>query len=195
MSEQAIELSLALARLLLQVSIAPTTAGQNNKTKHEYHQKSLGYPLRRVARANAGHKGLPPSAAGLLFLSFFAQGLAGLFAAPFRAVATCFRQSWHTGHSPAAVLTRQLRPRPLAAADLSHHGAHLVELYQQLIHVMDIHSASGGDPFAAAPIDDVGIVPFLSRHRQNNGLDVLQMIAFQRLLHLRHRGEFIEAWH
>src|SRR5579885_367428 len=159
MGKQAIKLRFALTCLLLQVSIAPTAAGQNNETEHKYHQESLGYPVRRVARANAGHRGLPPSAAGLLFFSLFAQGLAGLFAA-FRAIAACFWQSWRAGDSRAAtILTRQLRPRPLAAADLPHHGAHLVELYQQLIHVVDIHSASGGDTFATAPVDDVGIAP------------------------------------
>src|SRR5579884_4381407 len=116
MGKQAIKLRFALTCLLLQVRIAPTAAGQNNETEHKYHQESLGYPVRRVARANAGHRGLPPSAAGLLFFSLFAQGFAGLFAAAFRAIATCFRQSRHTRHSRAAtILTRQLRPRPLAA--------------------------------------------------------------------------------
>jgi len=41
------------------------------------------------------------------------------------------------------------------------------------------------DAFAPTPIDDIRGTPLLFRHRENNGFDKFELIAFERLFHLR----------
>src|SRR5438105_1318037 len=72
------------------------------------------------------------------------------------------RKSWF-GRLAAAHHGAEIRHLPRLQA--AHHLAHLAELLDELVDLLDGGSRAGGDPGPAAALDDVRLAPLLERHR------------------------------
>src|SRR5713226_4507103 len=127
-----------------------------------------------------------------MFSFFFACGLAS-----FLTTSPSTWELWHSrhsGYSRAALLAGQLCPFAFACAHLANHGAHFIELLNQLVDFLNGRTTAASNAFAAASIDDVGIASLLQGHGKDNRLDMFHLVAFQCLFHLWHRRQFVEAW-
>src|SRR5947209_4164059 len=67
----------------------------------------------------------------------------------------------------------QIRHPPLR--HLPHHLAHLLELLDQLLDRLDVGSRAPSDPQPARAVDQLGMPPLLRRHRQDDGLDLVEL--------------------
>src|SRR5690349_10709413 len=75
----------------------------------------------------------------------------------------------------AAHLGELLRVGHLPRGHRTHHLAHLVELLDQLVDVLDAGTGAVGDPFAARPVDHPRIGALLGRHREDDCLDSVEL--------------------
>src|SRR3954471_24753959 len=73
--------------------------------------------------------------------------------------------------------------RHLAAPDLAHQLAHLVELLDELVDLLDGRPRTLGDPQPARALDELGPPALLGRHRQHDRLDAVDLLLVD--LHLR----------
>src|SRR5882724_13210776 len=69
----------------------------------------------------------------------------------------------------------ELHAHPPGLSHALHDLLHLLELREQRVHFL--HRAAGAlrDPEPALPVDEVRVGPFLGRHREHDGLDVLEL--------------------
>src|SRR5439155_16059654 len=68
----------------------------------------------------------------------------------------------------ASALSHQLAEvGHLALLDAAHQLAHLLELLDQLVDLLDRHARAPGDPQPARALDQVGMAPLVRRHRQD----------------------------
>src|SRR3954454_23382698 len=74
----------------------------------------------------------------------------------------------------------------LAATDLAHQLAHLVELLDELVDLLDARPRPLGDAQPARALDQLGPPALLGRHRQDDGLDAVDLALVD--LHLRQLG-------
>src|SRR5579872_7502100 len=129
-----------------------------------------------------------------MFAFFFPCGLASLLTTS----PGWLRHRWHGWHTRyctciAAELSCHLCPFAFTSAHLAYHGAHLVELLQELIDLLHSRTAAASNTFAPTSIDDIGGAPLLFRHRENDGLDKFHLVAFKSFFHLWHCCHFVEA--
>src|SRR3954469_15084864 len=73
--------------------------------------------------------------------------------------------------------------RHLAAPDLAHQLAHLVELLDELVDLLDARPRALGDAKPARALDELGPPALLGRHRQDDRLDAVDLAFVD--LHLR----------
>src|SRR4051812_27309466 len=73
--------------------------------------------------------------------------------------------------------------RHLAAPDLAHQLAHLVELLHELVDLLDARPRALGDAKPARALDELGPPALLRRHRQDDRLDAVDLALVD--LHLR----------
>src|SRR3954452_19052764 len=71
----------------------------------------------------------------------------------------------------------------LAAPDLAHQLAHLVELLDELVDLLDARPRPLGDPQPARALDELGPPALLGRHRKDDRLDPVDLALVD--LHLR----------
>src|SRR3954447_14537514 len=71
----------------------------------------------------------------------------------------------------------------LALREAPHHLAHLVELLDQLIDLLDGHARPLGDPHAPRALDHLGVTPLVRRHREDDRLHAVELALVD--LHLR----------
>ncbi len=74
-----------------------------------------------------------------------------------------------------------------------HHLAHLLETLEQLVDILDGLAAASGDASFAAAVDDLGVVPLLRSHRQDQRFKMLHLVALEGLVDFGHAGDFVEA--
>src|SRR5579875_507980 len=155
-------------------------------------------PIFHVNRCVVSIGGLSPSASRSLFALFLAGRLACLLPTRgmrHRRYARALRQTGYAGDATAAhILAGELGVLTLTGGKLAHHGAHFIKLFKQLVDKLHGGATAVGDTLATAPVNNIGIAPLLTCHRKDDGLDVLELIAFQCLLHLRHCHQLVRAW-
>src|ERR1700686_3461572 len=80
--------------------------------------------------------------------------------------------------------------RDPAAPDLAHHLAHLAELLDQAIDVLNGGPRAAGDPQPARPLDQLRAAALLGGHRQDDRLNPVQLaLVHFHILHLPPRAE------
>src|SRR5689334_20047055 len=72
-----------------------------------------------------------------------------------------------------------LAPLILHAHDLLHHLLGLLERGEELVDVLRRRPTAGGDATLAAAGDHVGVAPLLERHREDDRLGHLHLVAFE----------------
>src|SRR5665811_182114 len=91
---------------------------------------------------------------------------------------------------------RQAKPLHAPAREGLEHLLHLAVLLEQLVDVLDRRAAAAGDAPPATPVDEIGVAPFLRRHREDHGLDAVELAVVDldvlELLHARHAGQHAE---
>src|SRR5919206_4683249 len=65
--------------------------------------------------------------------------------------------------------------RHLALLDPAHHLAHLVELLDQLVDLLDVGPRALGDPQAAGALDRLRMVPLVGGNREDGPPDPVQL--------------------
>src|SRR3954467_10193261 len=73
--------------------------------------------------------------------------------------------------------------RHLAAPDLAHQLAHLIELLHELVDLLDARARALGDAKTPRALDELGPPALLRRHRQDDRLDAVDLALVD--LHLR----------
>src|SRR6476620_6780084 len=73
--------------------------------------------------------------------------------------------------------------RHLALLDPAHQLAHLVELLDELVDLLDGHARALGDAQPARALDQLRPAPLLRRHRENDRLDAIHLLLVD--VHLR----------
>ena len=96
---------------------------------------------------------------------------------------------WKAPALPRPV-TILMRSQMLILAICRISVAHLVELAEELLDLVRLGAAAGGDAAAAADVDDVGIAPLLLGHRVDHALDARKRLLGVLALgdHVAHAG-------
>src|SRR3954468_23176446 len=71
----------------------------------------------------------------------------------------------------------------LALLDPAHQLAHLVELLDELVDLLDGRAGALGDPQPARALDQLRMAPLVRRHREHNRLDAVELLLVH--VHLR----------
>src|SRR6476660_1413338 len=79
----------------------------------------------------------------------------------------------------SAASERQLQTGASGLPRDLHELLHLLELAQERVDLLYRTARPLCDPEPPLPVDDVGVRPLLGRHREHDGLDMLELLIIQ----------------